>query len=42
MASSGFNVIIDNLPLLLDGLGNTLYIAIVSMVVMSLKEANKL
>ncbi len=33
MASSGFNVIIDNLPLLLDGLGNTLYIAIVSMVV---------
>lgn len=33
MASSGFNVILDNFPLLLDGLGNTLYIAIVSMIV---------
>lgn len=32
MQSTGPKIILDNLPLLLDGLGNTLYIAIVSMI----------
>lgn len=33
MESSGYNVIIDNYSLLLDGLSNTLYIAVVSMII---------